>query len=374
MSVSTFTLFSCKDDKASGSEGPSQPPQPLEDMTAVQLDRPAWYNTYPAITEEGGGKYTVSTDPIKLEFFGWGEAADKTFDIEFPSDYTLYNRAILTYRMGAWNRGPSAWDNTTMFFVYNKYDDQWYEIARAFTPYGRSFGAEWYKEFYLDVTEFLPMLEGLTRFRVYYGGFDATAARAHTVTLTFDLYEGEPERLNVWTAKVYDTSRDGNSGYRAWAYGCQGFDIEDPERMGERTFEIPSDVRSLEMRVAISGHGHDLGDFPDRVGFVPNNAAEFVYNTYTVKINGEESEKRGEIFYSNADNYYQAGTYLYDRANWGPGNPLYTHYWEIRNVPEGGGELTVDMDTERFVSTMSQPNDEGIAQYIIEVDLFGYDR
>lgn len=357
---------SCKDDNPGGSTHTDGPPE------AVRLNRPAWYDQYPQIN--GTKNFTVATEAMRLDFFGWGEEKDKTFTLDFPEDPAPYNRAILTYRMGGWNQGPSEWDNTTMFFVRNKQDNQWYEIARAFTPYGGSFGANWNKEFYLDVTEFLHMLHGATEFRAYYGGFDANDNRAHTVTLTFDLYEGAAERRCIWTAKAYDTSRDGNTGYRAWAYGCAGHDIEAPERLGARTYDLPAEVRALELRVAISGHGHDLGDFPDRKNYRKNNAAEFVFNTYEIKLNGADEGGVGDIFYSNADNYPQAGTYQYDRANWGPGNPLYTHYWAIGNLPEGGGELTIDFDLERFVSTMSEPNAEGIAQYIIEVDLFGYDQ
>lgn len=365
-SLAVIAAVSCKDDNPGGSTKTDEP------MKVVRLARPAWYDNNPV--EDGTAKYSVGTDPIRLEFFGWGESTDKTFTLDFPDDPSPYNRVILTYRMGGWNQGPSEWDNTTMFFVRNKQDNQWYEIARAFTPYGGGFGADWHKEFYLDVTEFLPMLRGETEFRAYYGGFDANDMRAHTVTLTFDLCEGASERKCVWTAKAYDTSRDGNTGYRAWAYGCAGYDIEAPERLGARTFDLPAEVRTVGMRVAISGHGHDQGKFPDRPNYRTKNAAEFDINTYEIKLNGEAEGVVGNIFYSNVDNYPQAGTYQYDRANWGPGNPLYTHYWEIQNLPESGGELTLDFDLERFNSAMKEPNAEGIAQYIIEVDLFGYDR
>ena len=210
-SLAVIAAVSCKDDNPGGSTKTDEP------MKVVRLARPAWYDNNPV--EDGTAKYSVGTDPIRLEFFGWGESTDKTFTLDFPDDPSPYNRVILTYRMGGWNQGPSEWDNTTMFFVRNKQDNQWYEIARAFTPYGGGFGADWHKEFYLDVTEFLPMLRGETEFRAYYGGFDANDMRAHTVTLTFDLCEGASERKCVWTAKAYDTSRDGNTGYRAWAYG-----------------------------------------------------------------------------------------------------------------------------------------------------------
>lgn len=356
------------DDNGSGNNNPPQ--KPAAEL-AVQQNRMPWYTANP---ETRAAAATVESECHKLEFFGWGESTDKIFTLRLPDASASFDRIILEYRMGGWNEGPGEWDNTTMLFVENKADGEWYEIARAFTPYGSGFDSSWNKTFYLDVTEYRPMLSGDTRFRLYYGGFDANASRAHTLTATFDFYGGTPVRNTVYTAKLYDSSRNGNSGYRAWCYGVAGHDIEDAERLGPRTIEIPDEVKSLQMKVSISGHGHDLGTFPDRPGYRPQNAAEFVENTYTIDIGGVEQNASGRIFYSNADNYWQAGTYRYDRANWAPGNPLYVHYWGIEPQTDAEGRMTLDLNLDRFVSTMTEPNAEGVAQYIVEVDIFGFDK
>lgn len=123
-----------------------------------------------------------------------------------------------------------------MLFVRNKTDGQWYELTRAFTPYGNAFNSSWSKTFWIDVSEYSSMLSGDTEFRLYYGGFDATLTRSHAVRLDFNLYEGRPSKKVVWTSKVYDSSRDGNSGYRGWSYGVKGHDIEDASRLGKREF------------------------------------------------------------------------------------------------------------------------------------------
>lgn len=349
-----------------------EPPAPeagaagVNGAAVTQLARPAWYDTYPGgIT---GNKTSVSSDAIKLEFYGWGESTDKKFTLNFPSNSSVYNRAILKYRMGAWNQGPSSYDNVTMIMV--KHDNEWYELVRAFTPYGNSFGSNWERYYYFDVTEYLPMLQGATDFKVYYGGFDATATRAHTVTLTFDLYEGTSTRSPMYFAKVYDSSRDGNSGYRAFTYGVANNDIEAEGRLCSKSFQIPEGVDELEMRVAISGHGHDQGTFPDRPG-VRGNCAEFVSNTFNIKVNGVVNSTAGNIWTTCGNNYSQAGTCYYDRANWCPGNPLMTQYWQFADS-HAGKTLTVDFDLPSFISTKTAVNAEGAAQYIVEVDLVGY--
>ena len=91
-----------------------------------------------------------------------------------------------------------------------------------------------------------------------------------------------------------------------------------------------------------------------------------------VKVNGEAAAYPGPIYITCANNYAQAGTCYYDRANWCPGNPALIQWWRILDVPQGGGEITLDLDLERFISASSAPNAEGTAQYIVEVDLIGY--
>jgi hypothetical protein len=337
----------------------------------MQLEREPFYYSNP---ESRTPAYSVASEAHRLSFFGWGESTDYVFTMELPSDVTKVDRVLLEYRMGAWNKGPGEWDNTTMLFVEDKTSGERYEIARAITPYGGRFGQYWNKSFWMDVTEYLPMLSGTTNFHLYYGGWDANDIKAHTVTVTLHYYKGTPKRNVVFTHELYDSSRDGNSGYRGWAYGVAGYDIEDASRLGERIVEVPENVKTLEMRIAITGHGHDQGTFVERPGYKTLNAAEFDDNYYEVVVNGVAAEKKGHIFYSNANTYKQAGTYYYDRANWGPGLPINVQYWKIKRPDEGFGTLSLDLNLEEFRSAMTATNAEGVAQYIIQVNLFGYDK
>lgn len=153
----------------------------------------------------------------------------------------------------------------------------------------------------------------------------------------------------------------------SWIDGIDAEPIEDDSRLGVRHLEVPKNVKSLLLKVSISGHGHDQGKFLDRPDYQTRNVAEFDKNTYEILIDGIKKAK-GEIFYSNA--YPQAGTYQYDRANWGPGLPLKVQYWTIDNLPKDG-KLSIDFNLERFKSATAGVKAEGVAQYIIEVDAFG---
>ena len=354
-------LASCNTDRQNADNEPN--------VTAL-LEREPFYYSNP---ESRTPIHSVTSEEHRLSFFGWGESTDKAFQMELPSDVKKVDRVLLEYRMGAWGNKPGEWDNTTMLFVEDKVSGERYEIARAITPYGNSFNKSWSKNFWLDVTEYLPMLSGTTTFYLYYGGWDANDSRAHTVTVTLHYYKGKPNRNVIFTHELYDSSKNGNSGYRGWSYGVEGYDIEDVSRLGERTVNIPAEVKRLEMRVAITGHGHDQGDFVERDGYKTLNAAEFDENFYEVVVNGEIAAK-GHIFFENSDTYKQAGTYWYDRANWGPGLPINVQYWKIARPENGFGQLTLDLNLEKFESAMTATNAEGVAQYIVQVNLFGFDK
>ncbi|MBO5085660.1 MAG: hypothetical protein J6B65_00295 [Paludibacteraceae bacterium] len=345
-----------------------------EPFYIVKSSRPAWYNEHPMASTEAD--FSVKTDAVRLHFYGWGLDEDSVITVKFPESTTQYNRAILTYRMGGWNEGPADWDMTTMIMLKNPHDGKFYEIVRAFTPYGGYFDANWEKLYYMDITEYLPMLNGDVEFHIYYGGWDATDKKAHTVTLTFDFYEGAKEKETIYYEKIYDSRASSNIGYRSWAYGVEGHSIEETERLGLREIQIPENIKSLLMKVSISGHGADRGVFPDRgttgKGTRANNAAEFDENFYRIVIN-DKLKYKGHIFYDNGDTYRQAGTYKYDRANWGPGLPLKVDWIEIHNIPEDG-KLNLDFNLDNFNSKVNDLKGEGVANYIIEVDIFGYNN
>ena len=355
------------------------PEIPNDKCYTRESTRPAWYNEHPMTGTEAD--FSVKTDAVRLHFYGWGLDEDSVITVKFPETTEQYNRAILTYRMGGWNEGPSDWDMTTMIMLKNPHTGEFYELVRAFTPYGGYFDANWEKLYYMDITEYLPMLNGEVEFHIYYGGWDATEKKAHTVTLTFDFYEGKKDKETIFYQKIYDSRASSNIGYRSWAYGVSpdsvgSNDIEDIERLGIRNVQLPQEVKSLLMKVSISGHGADRGIFPDRGttgnGKRANNAAEFDENFYRVILNGKQTYE-GHIFYENDSTYKQAGTYKYDRANWGPGLPLKVDWLEIHNLPKDGN-LSIDFDLDRFNSKVNDLHGEGVANYIIEVDIFGYNK
>lgn len=320
----------------------------------------------------------VQSDTFRLHFYGWGQDEDSLFHVSLPENTDKFGRCILQYTMCGWNKGPAEWDMTTMIRVKDKQTGEWYELSRCITPYGGSFSANWLKVYYLDVTPLMSLLSGDTEFKIFYCGWDASATRAHACTLGFYYFNGKnPNGHPAWHQKIYDSTLNGNTGYRSWAYGVEGHSIEDSARLGQRTIHVPAGTKNIVLRSCFTGHGQDAltvgnGKFPGRPGYKPVNVAEFDYNEYRIILNGDTLSQTGYLFEENGDNYKQAGTYKYDRCGWGPGKPCNVHYWTIRNIPSDMGVITIDMDMDEYIGKNTAPNAESVAQFYVMVDAYGY--
>lgn len=350
-------------------------------MTVKLYDSRGWttFQTLSETTSLTSAAFHAQSDTFRLSFFGWSEEEDYKFKVQLPESTKGYGRCIIEYTMCGWNKGPADWDMTTQIMVRDKETGEWYEITRCITPYGGSFNAEWERYYYLDVTPLLPLLSGETEFKVFYCGFDANDLKAHACTLGFYYFKGkDPHGKPAWHQKVYDSTLNGNSGYRSWAYGIKDHSIEDAERLGERVIHVPAGTRNIVLRSCFTGHGQDAyvgtGKFPTRPGYRAINPAEFDYNEYRIILNGDTLTETGYIFEENGNNYSQAGTYTYDRCGWGPGKPCNVHYWLISNIPSDMGVITVNFDLDPYISPNEAPNAANVAQFYVEVDAFGYSK
>ncbi len=349
-----------------------------------QIDSIGWYWEKDCPRNLAEAQFSVSTEAMRLHFYGWQLDEDTVFSVQFPESTEPYGQAILTYRMCGWNKGPAEWDMTTMIKIYDRENDEWLEFVRAITPYGGSFGADWEKKFYLDITEFLPLMQGTTDFRIFYCGWDATDERAHAVQLTFSFFEGKNKYgTPIGHQTIYDSTlpNDGSNGYRAWSYGVAEWSIEDATRLGLRNIDIPEGTKQVILRVCITGHGQDAyngtGRFPNRKKTKATNCAEFDKNHYTILLNGEEVPTQGYIWEINegADhNYPQAGTYKYNRGGWGPGKPCNVQHWRITTDPSEWAtkwkDATIDFNLEEYVSPCTEPNQQYVACYYVMVEAF----
>jgi len=196
--------------------------------------------------------------------------------------------------------------DTTMYVKYKsyiyKYDSiESYEIARMITPYAGYYPNTWTYPYVFDVTDFDWMMHDSVQIQVFYSGW----TDGFTATCNFQMITGIPPR-NAYKTKLMWTG--------SFPYGSSGNPISN--YLVPVPVKIDSAASAVRLRVLQTGHGEDN-----------NNCTEFCANYQHIKINSVEhfTPYVWRDLCGLNPLYHQAGTWLYDRANWCPGE-LITPY------------------------------------------------
>ena len=287
-------------------------------------------------------------DYIDLDWYGDYDAL-----AEFPDNNTTYRKILMHYDMRCSSSGCSGWDYTTKISLLqpsedlDENDNMIYihdqTIANVITPYGtymqgggsEGFSPNWVQRYTYDVTDFAPLLKGPVMMRAFYGGWST----GFNVTISFEFIEGTPPRNVIDIQNLW-------SGSNSYA------DLQ--SILSETSVNIPSEVKNSMLRVTISGHGQD-GEFTPGVNyFVDVNGS----NVYTQEIWRDDC---GEVAL-----YPQGGTWVYDRANWCPGDKATTRNHELTPFINNGEDNSIDFDIYRANWNPSE------ASYIYDAQLFTY--
>ena len=271
----------------------------------------------------------------------------------FPDNTTSYRQILMHYDMRCSSSGCSGWDYTTKIIILDDSGDEddngnsifvnSQTLANVVTPYGtymqgngtEGFSPNWVQRYTYDVTDFAHLLVDSVKMRAFYGGWST----GFNVTLNFEFIEGIPPRdvidvQNLWS---------GSSPYSSIS------DI-----LEDTLILIPDEAENSAMRVTISGHGQD-GEFTDGVNYFIELDDDILY---TQEIWRDDC---GEVAL-----YPQGGTWIYDRANWCPGDKAITRKHELTDYVISGEENLLDFDIDK-------PNwNPSEASYIYDVQLITY--
>ncbi|HNQ13839.1 MAG TPA: peptide-N-glycosidase F-related protein [Bacteroidia bacterium] len=216
-----------------------------------------------------------------------------------------------------------------------------YELARVITPYGGYFNPGWSHTWRYDITEYAKFLVDSVQLRALYEGWSDGFA----LTTTFYFIEGTPAREVKNIHSVY------NKGI---PYGNVNNPVEN--YLVPKTYNLDSTEVQASFRVTPSGHGADN-----------TNCAEFCIKQYYVLVDGLQRYTQ-TIWRSDCGMnslYHQAGTWLYDRANWCPGEKVTTRDHDLTNFITPGVPVTVDLNLTAYTGT-------GSASYNINSQLITY--
>jgi hypothetical protein len=164
------------------------------------------------------------------------------------------------------------------------------------------------------------------------------------VTLDFEIVKGRPAWEPISIQKIYDGS---------FRYGDPAASIENLLKPVD--FTAAKDAAFARLRVVQTGHGMDK----------PDGCGEFCDKYRELWVDGKLVDKR-PIWKPCGDNplYPQAGTWVYSRANWCPGNLMQPDLYEL--PVRGGSRHTVDLTMQPYTAASTPSADEVISAYLIQ--------
>lgn len=269
---------------------------------------------------------------------------------KFPDANISIKNIKLKLTIGCPTNGCSDWDYTVKVFARrpigidtaNNTVYEYIEFARYITPYSgdRNFG--FYRDFEIDVTDFRSVLTDSAEIGVKYEGY----SDGFTISLDYYFEKGTPIREAYKVVPVY--------------YG--GFPYGDPNNSIEnyiKPFSFQPDSTADEVGIHILQTGHGFGGNEDCAEFCPK------YNF--VKVNGQQR-------YSNLvwkDDCgknplpAQPGTWLYDRANWCPGEMVRAYYHDLTSFVNFDSTNVFDLDMTPFTNVGNNSCSYNIAANLI---------
>jgi Peptide-N-glycosidase F, C terminal/Secretion system C-terminal sorting domain len=269
---------------------------------------------------------------------------------KFPSPDISIKKIKMKLTLGCPTNGCSDWDYTVKIFARrqigvdtaNKPVYEYIEFARYITPYSGDKNFGFYRDFEVDITDFRSVLTDSAEIGVKYEGY----SDGFTISLDYYFVKGTPIREAYKVVPVY---------YGGFPYGDPANSIENYIK----PFEFQTDSAAEEVGIQILQTGHGFGGNEDCAEFCPK------YNF--VKVNGVQR-------YSNLvwkDDcgknplLAQPGTWLYDRANWCPGEMVRPYYHDLTAYVNLDTINVFDLDMTPFTNNGNNSCSYNIASNLI---------
>ncbi len=247
--------------------------------------------------------------------------------VEFPDGSASYRKVQMTFTLGKYQCPPNPnnycgdWDYDVHMFIMTKTGDT-LEIGRFITPYANASYARtpwtWKQRYVFDVTDFYNQLKDSATVRIFYSGY----SWGFTADVRFDFIEGTPPR------NVIDIDRLWNGGY--------AYTTKNPidSKITPVNLTAPANTQYAELKLNITGHGNNN-----------ENCSEFCKKYYRVMLNSSQVAQkdiwRDDCGFNHL--YPQSGTWIYDRANWCPGDIVFTNTHPLTGIA-ANSNFDIDLD------------------------------
>jgi len=246
----------------------------------------------------------------------------------FPPPSTPYRKVVahLSYKCPT-GQACGEWDYLDYVYIRRKGGvsaaslDM--EIVRFITPYGNSFSGSWHSEFRIDVTDYQLLLHDSVEIEYVHTGYETNVGKGWQITLEFTCIEGQPPMEPVAVTQLWNGT---------FPYGNASNPIENYLTPINFTMQPTSEL--LRIRMLQTGHGSDGSP----------GCAEFCQKTRFLKFDSATAYVKNIWRLCGTNPLYpQAGTWVYNRANWCPGMLADPDIYDFPVAAGSTHQLDVDM-------------------------------
>ena len=217
-----------------------------------------------------------------------------------------------------------------------------YTIAQMLTPYGGAFSKDWNFQWQVELTDFSLVLRDSVEIEYIHSGYEENKDRGWKIQLDFSFIKGPAVAEPVTFHPVYNA---------LFQYGNAAAPIENELR--PYNFKPAAKSTTVRFYILQTGHGIDsagCGEFCKRF-------REVWWNNKLVK--------KTDLWKKCGDNplYPQAGTWVFDRANWCPGYLNQPEIIDERIIAKQDNVFDIQMEPYQ---TSDRNVIENIFAYLIE--------
>lgn len=306
--------------------------QPIVNVSAGNKTDTTWVISHNQVQVVTNPKLGVKS------YFNWAQ---------FPSNAVEYRRVWLDVQFACPDSMRCAdWDYLDHIRIgrigsSNSNDTLKIELARMLTPYGGAFPKDWNFNWRVDVTDFASLLHDSVEIEYLHSGYESCTDRGWKISVKFICVQGPAPARLLQRIPAYNGS---------FAYGDSSDNIEN--HLIPIHFTTPSDNSYVRFRISQTGHGMNPAD----------DCGEFCSRNRSVWLDNLCIDTRS-IWKLCGDNplFPQAGTWIYNRANWCPGELHIPTVYDGILPSKGNHILNVDMQPYQLSGSTAR---ESISSYL----------
>jgi hypothetical protein len=268
---------------------------------------------------------TGTSDHIVVSDLGFHNIGQQlnTYKMTLPNDLHRYEQILLNIDLSCPAGGCAPWDVLADLKAITATGT--YELARYITPYGIACGG-----WVVDITDFKSVLGGEVEFQA---SIILYTEEGWLLDMSIDLIDNAPSDTYYQLGRLWET------GYHV--YGDPGISDD----LAPISVDFADNTENSHVRMTITGHGQGN----------TNNAAEFFEVTHNLNVDGAPFQDhhlwKSDCASNPCDD--QAGTWLFARAGWCPGQDVIPYIINTDAVTVPGSSASLDYELQDYTNLLN---------------------